>query len=163
MRSHTRTFILIAACFLWAGLIIGISFIESPAKFNAPGMTLSLGLGIERLVFSLVNKVEIALCTILLVAMCFNGTTKREWVLAGVLTGVLFLQTNWLLHTLDVQAVVVGTGQNPEPNSLHSLYQALEFVKTILLFILAFLAHKLTIIHKHADRLKAHRLQELVS
>jgi hypothetical protein len=161
MRSHTSTFILLAACFLWAGLIIGISFIETPAKYHAPGMTLALGLGIERLVFSLMNKVEIALCTIALVAMYFNGTTRREWILAGVLTAVLFLQTIWLLPALDVQAIQGNTGDIPNP--MQFLYEALELIKTITLFILAFLAHKLTIIHKHADRLKAHRLQDLVS
>ena len=36
----------IALPFLWAGLVLGLSFIETPLKFTAPGITLPLGLGI---------------------------------------------------------------------------------------------------------------------
>ena len=36
---------------IWLGLIIGISFIEAPLKFTAPGIMIPLGLGIGRRVF----------------------------------------------------------------------------------------------------------------
>ena len=45
---------------LWLGLIIGISLIEAPLKFQAPGITIPLGLGIGRLVFTAMNIVELA-------------------------------------------------------------------------------------------------------
>ena len=35
---------------LWFGLVAAISFIEAPLKFQAPGITIPLGLGIGRLV-----------------------------------------------------------------------------------------------------------------
>lgn len=163
MRSHSRTFIIIASLFIWAGLIIGISFIEAPIKFTAPGITLALGLGIGRLVFGIMNKVEIALCAIALVAMLLNGTTKKEWTLASLLTAILLLQTLWLLPALDVRAVDIIKGGNPPASNLHFLYVALEFGKLALLFVTAYMVHKLTVLQKHADRLKIHKLQELVS
>ena len=43
---------------IWVGLIIGISFIEAPLKFQAPDITIPLGLGIGRLVFGALNIVE---------------------------------------------------------------------------------------------------------
>ena len=43
---------------VWLGLIIGISLIETPLKFQAPGMTIPLGLGIGRLVFAAMNIAE---------------------------------------------------------------------------------------------------------
>ena len=35
-----------AASFIWLGMVLGISFIEAPLKFRAPGVTLGIGLGI---------------------------------------------------------------------------------------------------------------------
>lgn len=42
----------VAAVFSWLGLVAGISLLEAPLKFRAPGITLALGLGIGRLVFA---------------------------------------------------------------------------------------------------------------
>lgn len=37
---------------LWLGMIVGISFVATPLKFQAPGVTLGIGLEISRLWFS---------------------------------------------------------------------------------------------------------------
>lgn len=49
----------IIAVFLWLGFVFAISFMEAWIKFRAPGMTLQIGLGIGRLVFNALNKIEI--------------------------------------------------------------------------------------------------------
>lgn len=54
---------------IWLGLIIGISFLEAPLKFTAPGITIPLGLGIGRRVFLAMNIVEGILGVFLLVAL----------------------------------------------------------------------------------------------
>ena len=41
----------LAGVFLWIGFVSAISFMEAWLKFRAPGVTLTLGLGIGRLVF----------------------------------------------------------------------------------------------------------------
>jgi hypothetical protein len=38
----------VAAVLSWLGMVIGISLIETPLKFRAPGITLALALGIDR-------------------------------------------------------------------------------------------------------------------
>ena len=48
----------IASVYLWVGFVCAISFMESWLKFKAPGVDLPIGLGIGRLVFSTLNKVE---------------------------------------------------------------------------------------------------------
>lgn len=48
----------LAAVFVWLGFVCAISFMEAWLKFRAPGITLPLGLGIGRLVFAALNKVE---------------------------------------------------------------------------------------------------------
>ena len=52
--------------FIWFGLVLGLAFIGAPLKFQAPGITLPLGLGIGRLVFSVLNKIEIILALVLI-------------------------------------------------------------------------------------------------
>lgn len=54
---------------LWLGLIIGISLIEAPLKFQAPGITIPLGLGIGRLVFTAMNIVELVLAGLLVLSL----------------------------------------------------------------------------------------------
>jgi len=56
-----KKIIAIFSSIFWAGLIAGISFIEAPLKFQAPGITIPLGLGISQLVFQFLSKVEIVL------------------------------------------------------------------------------------------------------
>ena len=52
---------LVATALIWFGLTLGLSFIETPLKFQAPGVTLTIGLEIGRLVFGVLNKIEIGL------------------------------------------------------------------------------------------------------
>jgi hypothetical protein len=42
----------VAGVFIWLGMVLAISFMETPLKFRAPRITLQLGLGIGRLVFT---------------------------------------------------------------------------------------------------------------
>lgn len=41
----------IAIVFVWLGMVLAISFLETPLKFRAPGVDVPTGLGIGRLVF----------------------------------------------------------------------------------------------------------------
>ena len=44
-----------AATFVWLGMVLGISFLETPLKFRAPGVDLRTGLAIGRLLFRALN------------------------------------------------------------------------------------------------------------
>lgn len=59
--------------FVWFGMITAISFIETPLKFKAPGMTHALGVGIGRLVFKALNMVEAAI-----VVLMVGAWTQRQ-------------------------------------------------------------------------------------
>jgi len=45
--------------FVWLGLIGGISFLETPLKFQAPNIKIAFGLSIGRKIFFGLNKIEI--------------------------------------------------------------------------------------------------------
>lgn len=51
--------LLAALCFVWTGMVLGISFLETPVKFTAPSVTLPIGLDVGLHVFGAFNKVEI--------------------------------------------------------------------------------------------------------
>ena len=43
----------------WLGMVAAISFLEAPIKFSAPGVSLAIGLGIGRKVFTALNAVGV--------------------------------------------------------------------------------------------------------
>ena len=70
---------------IWLGMIIAISFLETPLKFQAPGITLELGLGIGRLVFFAMNMTALVLVTILTLAMIRPRASRLQ---RGLLIGL---------------------------------------------------------------------------
>src|SRR5918994_6982108 len=64
----------VAVPFTWLGMVLAISFVETPLRFRAPGITVPLGLGIGRLVFRALAVVELVLAVALTAALVLaNG------------------------------------------------------------------------------------------
>ena len=119
--------------FLWVGLVAGISLIEAPLKFRAPGVTLPLGLGIGRLVFTTLNRVEWVLALSLLATLLSLTQPVRMTAILACLLGILVVQTFWLLPTLDDRALQIIVGNRVPDSPHHWIYIALELVKLVLL------------------------------
>ncbi|MFD2784684.1 hypothetical protein [Hymenobacter rubripertinctus] len=130
---HSWSFLLVAALLFWAGLVAGISFLEAPLKFTAPGITVPLGLGIGRIVFQALNKLEIGLA-VLATGAAFRLKVPTNLALPlGLLAAVLVVQTLWLPPALDVRAVALLAGQALPASNLHHLYIGAEVLKLLLL------------------------------
>ena len=85
----------IAVPFLWFGIVLAISFMEAPLKFQAPGITIPLGLGIGQLVFFTLNKMEMVCAFLLLIALWrATSNTRSEMMLAGAVI-VLWKRTRF--------------------------------------------------------------------
>jgi uncharacterized membrane protein (DUF485 family) len=65
--------------FLWIGFVCAISFMEAWLKFRAPGITVPLGLGIGRLVFNALNKVELVFALIVIINIFWNTSEILKW------------------------------------------------------------------------------------
>ena len=126
---------LVLILFLWAGMVSGISFLEAPLKFTAPQITVALGLGIGRIVFHALNKVELAFLLVALVSARALRVPASIWFGLGLISFVLALQTLWLLPALDVRAVRMLAGQPVMPSHLHTFYIGLEIVKLLALLL----------------------------
>lgn len=125
--------IVIITTFLWVGFVCAISFMEAWLKFRAPGITVPLGLGIGRLVFSVLNKVEWIFAIAIIINIIFSGSElwKRKNLLFIVPLIILFTQTLWLLPALDARAELYIQRQTVPPSNLHFYYIGMEIIKTI--------------------------------
>lgn len=134
----------VAVPFIWFGMICAISFMEAPLKFQAPGITLPLGLSVGRLIFFVLNKVEIVLAAIFFLSVLRARPQSRAAVLTfGCIVIILVAETVWLLPVLDVRAEQVIAGTAEPFSNLHLFYIAFDAVKLILLFVLGTLMLRL--------------------
>ncbi|WP_350270312.1 hypothetical protein AAFP32_01430 [Brevibacterium sp. CBA3109] len=111
---------------IWLGLIIGISLIEAPLKFTAPGITIPLGLGIGRLVFTTMNWVEIVIAVILLWAVLKEHVGRLYRGLACGMIAVLIIKITVIRPLLNKRTDAVLAGVEDGGSSLHLLYIAAD-------------------------------------
>ena len=130
--------------YLWAGLVLGISFLETPLKFQAPGITTVLGVGIGKLVFNALNKIEILLFLTLLLLLGVKRILKRPTVyFIGALFFCLLLQSAYLLPVLNERVSAFMEHGIAKPNSFYHLsYVILEVVKCLTLLWGGWFFHK---------------------
>ena len=119
-----------AVAYVWAGLVLGVSFLEAPVKFTAPSVTRAIGLDVGRHVFAALNRVEIGLGGLALAAVFGGGAGPAVKGAVAAAAGILALQTGWLLPVLRKRAgrIVEGRGE-PEGSYAHRGYVALEVAK----------------------------------
>lgn len=119
--------------FLWIGFVCAISFMEAWLKFRAPGITVPLGLGIGRLVFNALNKVELVFAIVILINIFWQTSDILKWqnLAFAVPFALLLIQTFWLLPALDARAELHIQGQYVPPSNLHFYYVGMELVKIV--------------------------------
>lgn len=120
----------LACIFLWMGFVCAISFMETWLKFRAPGVTLSIGLSIGRIVFNVLNKIEWVFAFAILCSLALNKLLlnwQNGWFFAVLV--LLFIQTFWLLPMLDKRAVAVINGEYLKPSKAHFYFIAGETLK----------------------------------
>lgn len=131
---------------LWLGMVVAISAIETPQKFQAPGITLELGLGIGREVFHALNAVELVLAAVLAAALVHRR--RRISALLRVLVAIAILalavQVFALRPALDERLAARLAGDALGDSWHHLGYIGLEVVKALALATTAILVAKET-------------------
>lgn len=125
----------VAVTFTWLGLVLGISFLEAPLKFRAPGLSIEVGVGIGRLVFRALNTVEGVAGVVLLIVVLLQGATAAPVSLTLVIAVLVVLVLGALvLRPLMDRRVTTGrTAERMPRHAMHFTYIALEVVKVALL------------------------------
>ena len=126
---------IVAAVFLWSGLLLGISFLEAPLKFTAPKVTTEIGVGIGKVVFTVLNRIEIGLAVFVLIALAIRKEKMKTWMIFGVATDILFVQSVFLLPALHRRIEMIQAGEIPPESSLHVWYIVCEVVKLLSLLV----------------------------
>ncbi|WP_425845150.1 hypothetical protein [Agrococcus sp. TSP3-2-1] len=125
---------------VWLGLIVGISLIEAPLKFQAPGITVPLGLGIGRLVFAAMNVAEAALAVLLVIAAFASRAPRAERILSLVLTAVLAVKALAIRPMMHATTDAVIAEESEGGSGLHYLYIAADGLLIVGLVALLWLA-----------------------
>lgn len=121
---------------LWAGIVVGVSFIATIAKFDAPSLTLPVALDVGRHTFAPLARIEWGLWLALLAACLVDRSAMRIAAVAA-LAAILAVQAVWLLPALDARVELVLAGTTPPPSSLHLLFVVGELLKVVILGSLA--------------------------
>jgi hypothetical protein len=110
---------------------------EAWLKFRAPGINLPLGLGIGRIVFNALNKVEwvFAMSILLTIFLSHNKYLTFQNLFFLIPFIILIIQTSYTLPRLDARAEMHIKGIDVAPSTLHFQYVGMEFVKVFSLII----------------------------
>ena len=120
---------------IWLGMLLGVSFLEAPLKFRAPNITLKLGLGIGKIVFSALNKIEIIFSISLLLWLSYQYKHVDNWSLFALSILILFvaIQSLLLLPILNTRVDTLLAGGEVEKTLHHFYYIGIELGKVVLL------------------------------
>jgi hypothetical protein len=121
-----------AAAFIWLGMVLAISFLETPLRFRAPGVDLSTGLAIGRLVFRGLNVAELILSTAVLTCVLIGGLSRA--VPAALLAAIILLVQMFAIRPrLSQRSDRILAGSTAPRSSSHHVYVALEVGKVFAL------------------------------
>lgn len=122
---------------LMTGMFMTISFLETPLKFQVPGITLPTALGLGKLMFGLSSKIQwgflIAILALILISR--RNYTKIDFIILAVLFFLLALEHFWMLPVLDSRVDLLSSGKIVSPTPLHNYFIYAETVKALLLII----------------------------
>jgi hypothetical protein len=119
----------VAVLFTWLGMVLAISFLETPLKFRAPGVTLQIGLGIGRLVFRALNVIELKFAAVLVVTLVVSVPPARIVLGVAVAVTALLVQVALVRPMLARRSDRVLAGESRPRSRAHYWYIGLELVK----------------------------------
>jgi len=132
----------ISSC--WLGMVLGISFVEAPLKFQAPGITTALGLGIGKIVFGALNKFEWVYALLMLASTAVLRKYLTKLLIGTIIFVfcILVIQTFFIIPILVERADLI-IGGTDVPKSWHHIgFIILECIKLISLFFIFWKAYK---------------------
>ena len=127
----------VAVAFCWLGMVLAISFIEAPLKFQAPGVTLQIGLSIGRRVFRALNAVETVFAVVLIVIFAIDRPSPAviaAFAIALVALAVQLIAVRPKLIQRSNAVLAVAPGEEADSRSqAHYYYVGFELIKVIAL------------------------------
>lgn len=129
-------------CAVWAGIVIGVSFIATVAKFAAPSLTRPVALDVGAHTFAMLARIEWGLAAVLALLILAAGVTHLRIIFFILIAAILASTALWLHPQLSARTALVIAGQPLPPSPLHAFSVAAESSKVVLLALFAVLEMK---------------------
>ncbi len=125
---------------VWAGLVCGVSFIATPAKFLTPNIARPQLFDVGRYVFHASSLAQWGFAAVVVVLM-IAARPGRLVTLACIAAAVcLALQSFWLLPVLD-RRIDLALASRPAPPTIHhAVFAVVEIGKVLALLLSSWLA-----------------------
>ncbi len=121
---------------LWAGMVIGISFVAQPAKFKTPQLARIAALATGRQIFRSMHAAEAVLASACILLSIFSASQNADKPLY-LATGILLMQVFALMPPLSRRVDLLLAGQELCGSSHHLIFAVLEVIKLALLIVFA--------------------------
>lgn len=127
--SMRAEYLFLVILVLWAGLLLGVSFLATPVKFAAPHLTMPVALEIGVATYRIFTPVEWGLLAVAFVVAAAGIKRFYAFALLAVLAVLMFMQSLWLLPVLHLRAASVIAGEAASPGMHHWLYIIMDVAK----------------------------------
>ncbi len=140
MKYQIKYPLVFAISFFWFGLLLAISFIETPMKFQVPGITLPVALQLGKTMFRISTIIQMVLMVLVFLNLFLDQSKLTKTILftSILLALILILEKFWMLPILDERANILALGKGLPPTPLHNYFIYAESFKAILLLLLGF-------------------------
>ncbi|SFV27633.1 hypothetical protein [Thermoflavifilum thermophilum] len=147
-NNHKQSFItdglVVLISFVWLGFFSAISFMEAPVKFQAPHLSLSIGVEVGRVVFQTSQMVQWMFFLLLLLSLLRAGKLfSTLWIGWVGLMLIMLAESCWLFPVLDRQAQQVIQGHVLPMTTIHWVFVGTELLKIPCLLFLGWKTMKI--------------------
>ena len=118
---------------VWAGIVIGVSLLATPVKFQAPSLTMPVALEVGRYTFRLLARVELCFLIAVLIAARIARPRFITAIALVLVAAIVLLQRYWLLPALDHRVSQILAGGAISFSTGHWVYAVMEVAKSALL------------------------------
>ena len=137
MKTQIRYPFVFALFSFWFGVLLSISFLETPIKFFVPGMTLPVALELGKIMFGISTWIQFAILFLIVLNFILSKKecTKMMVIVIVILAFILFLEKFWMLPILDARADLLASGKAVPPTTLHDYFIYTESTKLALVLV----------------------------
>lgn len=141
-KPKTGAIALAIVALVWTGMVIGVSGLATPVKFQASSLSLPVALEVGHVTFRAFSRVEWLLTLLLLLSGAMAGLRARAglWLPIGLIAAVVLAQAFWLLPVLDARIAAVISGNPFPPSHVHLFYVIAEGAKLVMLLAIGIIA-----------------------
>lgn len=131
----TLELVLVVVSLVWAGAVLGVSFIATPIKFKAPMLDRPTAFDVGRVTFLFFEKAEWALAILFILLILGAGPQSVPVVYGLIVVLIVTAQVLWLTPKLIRRAVMLSSGETPPESPAHRIFVVLEAVKLLCLIL----------------------------